>query len=77
MTPRPRRPFPSHPPHTHAAPFTPAQENYSPFPAWSSLSPGNNGGWNKSNAECTGWEFYTWGALNGVPALLEAQAANV
>ncbi len=78
-------------------------ENYSPYPAWSTLPPGNNGGRNKSSGECTGWEvrlaavggrggvslflpsihffhnplqFYTWGALNGVPALLEAQAAN-
>jgi hypothetical protein len=31
-------------------------ENYSPFAPWSNLSPGNNGGRNKSNAECTGWE---------------------
>lgn len=50
-------------------------ENYSPFPPWSQLPPGSSGGLNKSNGECTGWEMYTWAALNGVPAILEAQAA--
>ena len=49
-------------------------ENYSPYPAWSQLPPGTNGGLKKSNGECTGWEFYTWGALNGLLSLLEAEA---
>ena len=53
-------------------------ENYSPFAPNSTLSPGT--GWDglpKSNGECTGWEFYTWGALNGVVALLEEKGKRL
>ena len=50
-------------------------ENYSPYNPASSLPPGVNGGTNLTNARCTGWGFYAWGALNGVIALLEAQRA--
>jgi hypothetical protein len=32
-------------------------------------------GANASNAHCTGWGFYAWGALNGLIAILEAQHA--
>jgi hypothetical protein len=47
-------------------------ENYSPFHPDSKRNPGtNNGG--QSNDECTGWQFYTWGALNGLVTVLEAQ----
>ena len=50
-------------------------ENYSPYAPNSSLSPGTGSdGRPKSNGECTGWEFYTWGALGAVLQLLEAGA---
>merc|ERR1719350_1633697 len=45
-------------------------ENYSPYDPSSEVAPGNG----QVNTECTGWQFYNWGALNGVPALLELQA---
>jgi hypothetical protein len=48
-------------------------ENYSPFASNSTLPPGTQDGLPKSNSECTGWELYTWGALNGLPAILNAQ----
>lgn len=41
-------------------------ENYSPYSPESAVAPGNN----QTNHECTGWQFYNWGALGGVPALL-------
>jgi putative isomerase len=48
-------------------------ENYSPYAPNSTVSPGtNNGG--QRNDECTGWQFYHWGALNGLTTLLEAGA---
>ena len=47
-------------------------ENASPFAPGSALPPGTGtGGLNKSNGECTGWEFYTWGALGGLLEILE------
>ena len=51
-------------------------ENYSPFRPNSTASPGTGtDGLPKSNGECTGWEFYTWGALGAVLQILEAQGA--
>lgn len=50
-------------------------ENYSPYSPSSSLPPGVNSGTNLTNARCTGWGFYAWGALNGLLAILEAQRA--
>jgi hypothetical protein len=47
-------------------------ENASPYPANSSLA---NPPFNKSNAECTGWGFYTWGTLNGLLSILEVANA--
>jgi len=47
-------------------------ENYSPFDPASPTAPGDG----QVNTECTGWQFYSWGALNGVPALLELQSAQ-
>lgn len=51
-------------------------ENASPYPSNSSLAPGTNPPFNKSNAECTGWAFYTWGALNGLLSILEATSTT-
>lgn len=45
-------------------------ENYSPYSPASTTPPGNS----QVNTECTGWQFYNWGALNGVPKLLEQQS---
>ena len=47
-------------------------ENYSPFSPENARPPGVNNGVNTTNGECTGWQWYAWGALNGVLALLEA-----
>merc|ERR1712039_1114758 len=44
-------------------------ENYSPYSPLSSLPPGDN----QKNTECTGWQFYHWGALNGLLSVLELQ----
>ena len=44
-------------------------ENYSPYDPASTVAPGDG----QVNSECTGWQFYVWGALNGMPALLEMQ----
>ena len=44
-------------------------ENYSPYDPASATPPGDS----QTNSECTGWQFYNWGALNGVPALLEIE----
>lgn len=44
-------------------------ENYSPYAPDESLPPGNG----KSNTECTGWQFHSWGALHGLVSLLEAE----
>lgn len=52
-------------------------ENYSPFNPASHLSPGSQNGFNKSNLECTGWEFYHWGALNGLLSILERETCPV
>ena len=50
-------------------------ENASPYRPNSTIPPGINWiGVNKSNAECTGWGFYTWGNLNGLLAILETGA---
>lgn len=46
-------------------------ENYSPYAPGSKLNPGTSNGGQKNN-ECTGWQFYHWGALNGLTSLLEA-----
>jgi len=48
-------------------------ENYSPYAPFSHLSPGSQNGFNKTNLECSGWEFYTWGALNGLLSILERE----
>ena len=46
-------------------------ENYSPYSPTSLLPAGTDGTRVKLNTECTGWEFYHWGALNGLLAILE------
>jgi hypothetical protein len=45
-------------------------ENYSPYSPASEVRPGKH----QRNDECTGWQFYHWGALNGLLVLLEAGA---
>ena len=50
-------------------------ENYSPLAPGSGVAPGTVDGLPKSNMECTGWEFYHWGALGGLLQILEAQGA--